>query len=61
MNKSKAKLPQKSGAQKAAQIFEGTRKNVPSDRLVKIISEIPAVEPNQNPKVDDRAAKDAEI
>ena len=44
MEQPKAKLPQKGGAEKAARIFENTRKKEPSDRLVKIISEVPTPE-----------------
>jgi len=55
----KPKLPQKGGAQRAADFFKSTRKKQPSDRLVKIISEIPEIEVDK-PK-EDRAAKDSEI
>ncbi|OFZ15555.1 MAG: hypothetical protein A2Z20_02810 [Bdellovibrionales bacterium RBG_16_40_8] len=58
--KVKAKLPQKGGAKKASEIFESGRKQVPSDRLVKIISEIPEVE-SEEPRKRDRVAKDVEI
>ena len=61
MSQTKAKLPQKDGAQKAARIFEDTRKKEPSDKLIKIISEIPDSDAHKNPKPDDRAAKDAGI
>jgi hypothetical protein len=40
MDLSKYKSVKKGGAKKAAEIFESTRKKEPSDRLVKIISEI---------------------
>ena len=61
MKNQKIRLPQKGGAKRAAEIFEKTRKKTPSDELVKIISEIPEIEPEQKPKQDDRAARDREI
>lgn len=60
MMKAKAKLPQKGGAKKASEIFESGRKKIPSDRLVKIISEIPEVDSDE-PRKRDRVAKDAEL
>jgi hypothetical protein len=59
MNQTKPKLPKKDGAKKASETFENMRKKVPSDALVKIISEISPDESSK--KEDDRAAKDAEI
>ncbi len=59
--KSNARLPKNGGAAKAAEIFEKTRKKVPSDNLVKIISETPGIETDKGSKRDDRAAQDAEI
>lgn len=56
----KIKLPQKGGVEKAVQIFNRIRKKEPSENLVKIISEIPEIEPEKKSK-QDRAAKDAEI
>jgi len=41
--KVKVKLPQKGGAKKAARIFENTKRQAPTARLIKIISEIPEV------------------
>lgn len=63
MSLSKYKPLQKDGAKQVAEIFESTRKNEPSDRLVKIISEVGEPEPeSKDPsKKDDRVAKDAEI
>jgi hypothetical protein len=61
MNQTKPNLPQKDGAKKAAAIFESNRKKVPSDGLVKIISEIPTLEPEKVPKSDDKAAKEADL
>jgi hypothetical protein len=60
MQLTKAKLPQTDGAKKATKIFEKTRKKIPSDELVKIISEVQEVE-SENKSIRDRAAKDAEI
>lgn len=60
MEKSKLKIPQKNGGKLAAQIFERTRKKIPSDALVKIISEIPELESDQK-KILDNVAKDLEI
>jgi hypothetical protein len=54
----KPKLPQKGGAQRAADFFKSTRKKPMSERLKKIISEIPEIEEDK-PKRD-RAAKDVE-
>lgn len=59
MNPLKPKMPTKGGARKASETFENTRKKVPSDALVKIISEISPDESSK--KRDDQAAKDVEI
>jgi len=55
--KEKIKLPQKGGAKKLAEYFEKTKKKEPSDRLVKIISEIPDLNSDESIKRD-RSAKD---
>jgi CHASE3 domain sensor protein len=60
MEESKIKLPQKDGVERAVEIFNRTRKKQPSDRLVKIISDIPELEQEKKHQ-DDQAAKDAEI
>jgi hypothetical protein len=61
MKENKPKLPQSGGAKKAAQIFEETRKKQPSDKLVKIISEVPSPEPETKPIPIKKIAKDAQI
>jgi hypothetical protein len=61
MDLSKYKPTPKDGGKKAAEFFKSTRKKEPSDRLVKIISEIDQPEIVEPSKKDDRAAKDAEI
>lgn len=60
MEKQKIRLPKKDGGRRAAEIFERTRKKTPSDRLIKIISEIPEIPSVEKPPRD-RAAKDAEV
>lgn len=62
MSLAKHKPTPKGGGKKASEIFESTRKKQPSDRLVKIISEVGQPEDGEkSPRKDDRAAKDAGI
>jgi hypothetical protein len=58
--KEKIKLPQKGGAKKAAKIFEERKKQQPTDRLIKIISEIPEVTEDR-PLKPTRVAKEPEL
>jgi hypothetical protein len=61
MDLSKYKSVKKGSAKKVAEIFKATRNKLPSDRLVKIISEVgePSEEKQKRPL--DRVAKQAEI
>jgi hypothetical protein len=59
MDLSKYKPAKKGGAKKAAEIFKNTRNKQPSDRLVKIISEVGV--DKEEIKRDDKVAKDAEV
>lgn len=61
MTLSKYKSTPKGAGQKVADLFKSTRKKEPSDRLVKIISEIKPTEPEKMPKKDERAAKDLDV
>jgi hypothetical protein len=63
---SKYKPAKKGGAQKAAEIFESTRKKQPSDRLVQIISEVqpdltPERDKEEQKKRDDKVARSPEV
>lgn len=58
MSKETPKLPRKGGAQAAIAAVKKFRKQPPSERLIKIISEVPESEGVSKPDV---AAKDAEI
>jgi len=60
MNLSKYKPTPKGAGKKVEEIVNATRGKEPSDRLVKIISEVGQPQPADAPKKDDRAAKDAE-
>ena len=58
----KYKTLKKGAFKKAAEIFESGRKKAPSDRLVKIISEIPTQEETDtSSKQNKKIAKDAEV
>ncbi len=61
MSLSKYKPTPKGGGKRAAEIFKATRKKEPSDRLVKIISEVGQTEDEKSPKKDDKAAKEAGV
>lgn len=60
MAKDNPKLPQKDGAKKAMEAVKKFRNQQPSERLIKIISEIPEMETDK-PKKPDIAARDVEI
>ena len=60
MSLSKYKPTPKGAGKKVEEIVSATRGKVPSDRLVKIISEVGQPQPADDSKKDDRAAKDAE-
>ncbi|MBY0384455.1 hypothetical protein K2X05_04780, partial [bacterium] len=61
MNLSKYKPTPKGSGKKVEEIVSTSRGKEPSDRLVKIISEVGQPQPKETPKKDDRAAKDVEI
>jgi hypothetical protein len=63
MSLAKYKPTPKGGGKKAAEIFKATRKKQPSDRLIKIISEVgmPEPESKESSEKEDRVAKDMEI
>lgn len=61
MSLSKYKPTPKGGGERVEKIVSSTRKREPSDRLVKIISEVGQPEAPEAPKKDDQAAKDAGI
>lgn len=61
MDLSKYKSAKKGGGKKAAEIFESTRKKQPSDRLVKIISEIGQDKPEETHEKNEKVAKDLGI
>ena len=61
MDLSKYKSVKKGAAKKVAEIFEKTRKKQPSERLIRIISEIGSDDADKNKNSDGRAAKPAEI
>jgi hypothetical protein len=61
MDLSKYKSTKKGAAKKVAEIFEKTRKKQPSERLIKIISEVGLTDDEKNKNSDDRAAKEADL
>jgi len=61
MDFSKYKPLRKGGAKKAAETFSSTRKkHEPSERLIKIISEVQPDQPESNENKNKKIARDAE-
>jgi hypothetical protein len=60
MDYSKYKSLKKGGAKKAAETFSATRNQKPSDRLIKIISEVQPDEPSSVKKDQKKIARDIE-
>jgi hypothetical protein len=61
MDLSKYKNVKKGAAKKVAEIFKSTKNKLPSDRLVKIISEVGEAVEEKQKKPLDRVAKQSEI
>jgi hypothetical protein len=61
MDLSKYKNVKKGAAKKVAEIFKSTKNKLPSDRLVKIISEVGEAVEGKQKKPLDRVAKQSEI